>query len=513
MRLSRAKRGVGVLFLALAGIVVVAGGAWAAPEGGAAPAAAPCPPCTPKAGHEKDCTCYTCACRKPGEAKCPPKYENLRFEENWKPCLCVPACDRPDWSDRHKANSLDRCNSIWVDTGGQVRVRYEGWINQAFGAAGAAADDAWGLLRLRAHADVHVGTWGRVFVEGIYADQWERELGARPIDRNRGDFLNCFGEVHGNVAGAQGLLRFGRMELQEGKQRLISPLDWSNTRRTFDGVFGRYQRGHQRLDAFATKPVKVLPTELDDWFGDSIADAFWGLYYTNRIWTCRTWELYVLGLHRETAKYGAVTGDEDRYTVGGRIGGEIPKTAFDYDIEVALQFGTFGGEDILAGMVSMVFGWKPCWTCWDERIAIGLDYASGDDSGDAFGTFNQLYPLGHAYLGYMDLIGRQNVVSGHLLLETKPLDKLTLAAAYFGFWRASDTDAVYNAAGGVLRGAAAGNDELFVGSELDLYGVWTIDRHWKVTGGYCHFFPGDFIDTTGPSGQVDFFWLDAQFTF
>jgi hypothetical protein len=130
------------------------------------------------------CDCYACECPKPKEPKCPATYQNLRFEENWEPCLCVPACDRPDWSDRIKAIGLTRGKSIWASFGGQVRFRYEGWINQGFGAGGAASDDAWGLIRLRAFFDFHFGDHLRLYIERRLASIWERELGPRPIDKN-----------------------------------------------------------------------------------------------------------------------------------------------------------------------------------------------------------------------------------------------------------------------------------------------------------------------------------------
>jgi hypothetical protein len=76
-----------------------------------------------------------------------------------------------------------------------------------------------------------------------------------------------------------------------------------------------------------------------------------------------------------------------------------------------------------------------------------------------------------------------------------------------------EDDAVYNVGGGVLRAPAAGVDDTYVGSELDLSVVWNLDRHWKVTGGWCWFWAGDFIEATGPSDDVSFFWLDTQVTF
>ena len=50
-----------------------------------------------------DCDLYECECWSAPELKCPTKYHNLRFKENWKACLCVPVCDRGDWSDALKA--------------------------------------------------------------------------------------------------------------------------------------------------------------------------------------------------------------------------------------------------------------------------------------------------------------------------------------------------------------------------------------------------------------------------
>ena len=35
------------------------------------------------------------------------------------------------------------------------------------------------------------------------------------------------------------------------------------------------------------------------------------------------------------------------------------------------------------------------------------------DRDNSFGTFNQLYPFGHYYLGYLDLVGRQNIQIEH----------------------------------------------------------------------------------------------------
>ena len=87
------------------------------------------------------------------------------------------------------------------------------------------------------------------------------------------------------------------------------------------------------------------------------------------------------------------------------------------------------------------------------------------------------------------------------------MDKLTLRADYMGFWRHSVDDGIYNVGGGLLR--APTSDEKFVGHELDLSFKWAIDRHWRLHGGWAHFFTGEFLSATGSDAPIDFVWFDA----
>lgn len=494
-------------------VCVFAATALLAPAVLAAPDDAP-DPCAKPACAPPPCECYgECACREPKEPTCPPPYDNLRFREDWKPCLCVPCCDRGDWSDVIKAVPFSRNRRLRVDFGGQVRLRFERFENQAFGAPGADADDDWTLLRLRAHANVHFGDHFRVFAEGIFADQWTRELGERPIDVNQGDLLNLFAEVKGPIGGAaKAGLWAGRHELQLGKQRLVGPLDWANTRRTFQGAGGWLTRGFRRLDAFIVRPVVIEPDTFDDDWNEDV--AFWGVAYKDSTRTCVTWEAYLLGLHRDAATYAGVTDDEDRYTLAALAYGEIPGTRLDYDVAAGYQFGSFGDGDISAAFASVELGYKPCAPCWEPRLAAALDWASGDDDpldGDV-GTFNQLFPTGHKFYGANDLLGRQNLIAAKAELSVKPMQKLTAQVQAHAFWRADENDAAYNVAGGVLR-APGGSDETWLGWSLDLLLKYKLDRHWLFVGGLSHFFTGDFFEETGADEDVTFAFLSAQLTF
>lgn len=485
----------GLLTAALILVFSTTTAAWAGETKAPAAQGCGCPDCP-------DNPC--CECRKPSEPPCPAKYDNRRFLENWRPCLCVPKCDRGDWSDWFKAYPLTRNKAIWVDVGGQIRLRWESFANQAFGAP-ADPHDAWMLMRARLHADVHLGRNVRFFTEGIYADQYEeRELGARPIDRNRGDLLNMFLEAHGEGGFGKAGAWVGRRELQTGRERLVSPLDWANTRRTFQGIGGWWKRGFHEVDAWVTNPVVIDYRDFDEENDDVV---FWGADYTNRTQTCVTWGAFLYGLDDDVA-------DESRFTVGGRVDGNIPNTRFDYDCEAAYQFGELGSADISAWMFSGTFGWRPCTHCGDPRLGVGFDYASGDsNAGDGTaGTFDQLFPLAHKYLGHADLLGRQNIIAARIEGSYKVLPKLTFKGWFHAFWRAETSDAVYTVTGGVLR-APGGSAASEIGTELDLMLSYKIDRHWTAFIEWAHFFPGTFIDETGASDDVDVWYLSIQGTF
>jgi len=146
------------------------------------------------------------------------------------------------------------------------------------------------------------------------------------------------------------------------------------------------------------------------------------------------------------------------------------------------------------------------------RLHVGFDYASGDDSNDDgdVETFNQLFPLGHAFFGYVDAVGRQNMIDLGAGVSLKPADRLTVALVDHNFWRADD--ALYNAAGGVVRAGALGSSSE-VGNELDLTVKYALDRHAMVLLGYSHLFAGDFIEESGPDDDIDFAYVSVQYTF
>lgn len=436
-----------------------------------------------------------------------PAYQNLRYEED---PADYQAPEQADFWDAAKYMALGETS--YLSLGGQARLRGEAWNN--FGYA-SGNDDTFLLLRLRLHGDMQVGSWLRVFVEGKSALSSERDLpgGYRTLDVDTLDLQNGFIDLK-IPAGEAGLLtlRGGRQELQYGSQRLVSPLDWANTRRTFDGVRLLFKGEGGAVDAFWTQPVAV-----DKYAFNERVDGqeFYGAFATT-VGLLAGWvsDLYYFGLDKDGAVFGEITGQEERHTLGARVKGAAGDSGFDLDLEGMAQFGDHADRDIEATALALQVGFKMPETVGTPRLYLGYDYASGDKNpdDDTLGTFNQLFPLGHAYLGYIDTVGRQNIIDFSQGMSMKASARTTVKLENHIFWRAEKADALYNAGGGVVRpGDPALSSE--VGLNLDLTLKFALDRHTLLTGGYSHFFAGDFIKQSGSGEDIDFAYAAAQYTF
>ena len=434
-----------------------------------------------------------------------PAYQNLRFNEDWSQ---FPEEGTGSVFDAIK--KIELSDDIWVSLGGEVRTRGEAWSNFGFSETN---DDMYLLYRTFLHADFHIGDNWRVFVEGKFSGLTDRDLpgGRRAnLDADEGDIWNTFVEARYPLGDLDATFRVGRQELQLGKQRLISPLDWANTRRIFDGALVNLKEADAgwNLSMFATVPV-VLERKSFNKGNNHL--AFSGAYFTKSLSGDRLkgFDAYGLALN----SFNDASFDTNRYTLGGRLWGKWSDNV-SWEVEGAYQFGDVEGADIEAFM----FSEEVTYTFNDHAkkpwVAVGVDVASGDDDptdGDSE-TFNQLFPLGHAYLGFIDVVGRQNIIDLHGTAGVWAVPKkFRLRSDLHFFWLADDNDALYHAGGGVVRPGNGSDSQ--VGTELDLTALAKVNKHTNVLLGWSHFFPGTFIDKTGPDEDIDFFYTQVGFDF
>ncbi len=396
---------------------------------------------------------------------------------------------------------------VGATVGGQLRLRSETWSNFGFAEPN---DDTFILARLLLTADVRAGTYLRGFVRVRSALSTDRSLpgGRRGLDADDLDLQDAFLDLIVPVSSNATLTaRAGRQGLLFGKQRLISPLAWANTERTFDGASAILTTGDWVLHGFWAQPVPIRKTEFNK--SDTGRDIF-GLYVTDSLPDAPLGiDLYWLGVVRDGTQINGTAGREERHTVGARLGGAIAGSGFSYDVEAAYQFGDVGDESISAFMVATQLAYALD-LAGAPRLRAGLDFASGDDAdGGSVGTFNQLFPLGHAYLGFADVVGRQNIVAASGGLDLRPADRLDVKLTAHHFRRADAGDGLYNAGGGLSRAPSPGAS-IAVGNELDLTVGYRFDQHVSALLGWSRFFAGGFIEDTGPAEDANFLYTSVS---
>lgn len=457
----------------------------------------------------------SCLLALPAWAEAPrPKYSHLRFTEDWSVLQNQPASD---YLDPIKYIPLNDSGDIYMSLGGSLRLRGESWSNLAFNEAN---DGMFGLGQIMLHGDLHLWDYARLYVEGKSALSTDRTLpgGNRTIDVDTLALQNLFVDLKMPLGDhASILLRPGRQEIDLGKERLISSLRWVNSRRNFDavrltGVWNQYT-----VDALYSQLVNVDKTAFNT---SSPNTSFYGLYASGPLpETPLKSDLYWLGLHNfkstpaETATNPDVTSTEDRQTLGFRVSGALP-WYMDTDTEIGYQFGRLNSNSISAFFGATEWGVKPPDWFWNPRFYAGFDYASGDsDSTDTtVGTFNQYFPLAHAYYGFADMLGRQNAMDARLGFALKPLNNLTVKVDGHSFLRSSTQDAIYSVAGSVFK-ADGSSDSAYIGSELDLTLAYTVDSHLSFLAGYSFFMPGAFLSDSGASAPLNFGYLQTAYVF
>lgn len=451
------------------------------------------------------------ACSVPAQTQTPrPGFQALRQNEDWS----VLRGGELQGFDRLKYIALRDDGAIWASIGGEGRLRVEGVDGNRFGAPPTADDDdVYLLTRGRVHADLHVGPHARAFVETISAWVTERELvgGRRSLDVDSIDLLQAFLDMRAPlVDDVMFTLRGGRQALLFGKQRLVSPLPWANAMRAWDGVSAIADSPSFQAWAFLTQFVPPQKYAFND---VNRGVDFGGIHVTRKpVDGGMGLDVYGLWLQKDVATFNGTSGEEERYTIGSRVWRAPKAGALDYDAEAAVQLGEHAGRDIEAYMLALQLG-RAFEGDLKPRAFVGLDYASGDKSpGGRVQTFNQLFPLGHAHLGYIDIIGRQNIVDASAGFGVALTDSIKAGVDGHAFWLADRSDALYDAGGNVVRAGGTARSN-FVGYEVDATATWQANPNLGVLLGLSWFGAGAMIEDSGPSEDTLFGYLQATLTF
>ena len=465
----------------------------------AAVAAAPCTCC--------NSTCCTKKKKKAATGKMKGACQGLFFNNDYS-YLNDPCYDGPEFcGDALKGLACGK-----LDIGGEARIRFHSEENHR-GLGLTGRDDNFWLTRYRTFANYRMNDTFRFYGEYLYADSAGETFGNRPIEENRGEIQNLFFDTQLTDRTS---LRLGRQELLLGDQRLISPLDWANTRRTFDGGLLTYQGDVWNLNAFFVHPVNrnaANESKIDD--TNENVDVF-GVYASRDDLAIGTLDAYYIGTDNSVMDYST-------HTLGSRVTGKSNSvdSILLYDFEGGVQFGSnspgygdHSAEFISGGLgrqLSMTNKWKP--TVWFR-----YDWASGgDDVPAARGDdgFDHLAPLAHKYLGFMDLFGRRNINDANVQFISPLISPKVKLLVWYHYLFMDQKTTPYNVNMTPFNaGNAAGDREL--GHEIDVVVNVKLNPRNDVLVGYSFFSAGDYYDTTAgvPSNSdAQFFYMQYQTRF
>lgn len=402
-------------------------------------------------------------------------------------------------------------------TGGEVRYRFMNEDNRL--RPGGPAQSEYNLWRWRHYVDMQYGDF-RVYGEGIEAESFGSNSPDQAIDVNQWDIQNLFADYTflRSDLGTH-TLRYGRQELLFGRQRLISPLDWGNTRRNFEGLRYMLKGEDFKLDLFSTHPVNSAtgfqPVQFYGNHFDKPRDEVWfsGAYLTYTGYQNTVIDAYWLWLDTGD-RPDVLRPDGQRHLFGSRYARLFPSDdgsrVWDLDTEGGLQTGRDNGRDVLAGFYTYVVGhtWKNA--TFTPRLSHLFYYGSGQSgSSRTNNTFNTYFPLGHAYWALSDNLAGQNLLDYSIQGDIKPTKKSTFTTAYHWLDLASSNDRAYNVAGVPTGRPGNGRD---LGTALDLYGSYAFNPNFDVQAGYSWFWYGNFIESQPElkRGDATQFYLQAS---
>ena len=364
-----------------------------------------------------------------------------------------------------------------------------------------------------------------------------------------------------NFAGVQGLsVKAGRQYIIFGNHSLFGHFDWANTGFSHDGIMLNYST--KAFDTYlgwfrtqetdmnqgnATGSISANVTGNNTGMGGNDADMF--IFY-NQIKSIPGFliEPYYIGyINRQGSAYNAGQGigtakhsNQTRHTVGNRI--EMRKGNFDATNEIVYQFGSMGDQmshattaasydgdkrslSINAWATRNWIGYTHYQSSWKPRLAMNLDYASGDgraqcnagSAGNAAvgncksaNTFENLFPTNHIHMGYMDVQAWKNMMSPSVNFQARPTKDDHIEIWGTSLNLANKEDNWYRGSQGAYVYSKVGNTKKHIGDELDVaYTHMFMDGKLAFQAAYGHLFAGGYIaENLGTSRDQD--WAYAQ---
>ena len=296
-------------------------------------------------------------------------------------------------------------------------------------------------------------------------------------------------------------LRAGRQVFQYGDGRVVGGSEWSNGGRAWDGLRLRFAPRRAQADALVawvnegrlTGGDRVLAGSNAQWKPGRGAEVEGYLF------------LRSFGDATAVSSSGT-TGRLHDSTTGLRL--RAMPGRFDLRLEAATQQGRRAAEDLHSwfaaarGAIELPGSWKP-------RAQLEWLSASGDQSPTDRKSqrYDPVYWSGHGFLGQLDVVGCSNVRDVNCVLGAQPMRGASGSMEIHRFRLNEARDVWVDDAGTILRRSSDGSAGTDLGTELDLGFKWDPRPRVGLSGGWSHFWKGDFVKRTGGGKDLEWGYL------
>jgi hypothetical protein len=404
--------------------------------------------------------------------------------------------------DRTLASFTSERLPDWLKLSGEFRTRVEGRTGFNYQPDN---NDAYALVRNRLNVELLPASWLDFYAQGQDSRAPGVDTG-RPLTTFKDGFDLRQAYVRLGKAGGLVKVTVGRQLLSYGSQRLIGPLDWTNTSRSWDAVKVELGTADAKLDLFASSVVVIDPANPDHHHDGFNIHGAYGSF--RKIVPRATLETYLLWK----------TGRVSIWTGGFRVAA-MPGTAglhgFDYQAEFARQWGTLGTVSHSAEAGYAILGYSIGKHAWNPHLSAEFSHASGDPhpGTGTHRTFDQLLPTNHLFYGITDPSGWQNLDMARVGFDARPAKRLQVSVDYRELYLDSALDSLYTVAGAAAVKPRAGNTARHIGGEIDCSAVWSASSQWKIGGGVGRLKAGDFLRQNSKGSGQTFPYLFAQYSY
>lgn len=202
----------------------------------------------------------------------------------------------------------------------------------------------------------------------------------------------------------------------------------------------------------------------------------------------------------------------EEFTLGFQFEGKNLR-GFDYLFFGALQRGDFGEKDISAKAFVFKLDYNIN-TFLNPKVGFEFDWGSGDKNPEdnKRETFDNLYPTGHKFYGYMDRASLQNLknYAFHIYLNLK--ENSNLEISYHNINLDTSADSLYLASRKPFIQGTKGQSAK-VGDELDFALNFKMNKNFNFLLGYSYFWAGEFLKENGRPDDAEYFYFQSEVKF